>query len=80
MSTDFVTKDYISDKQEVFCIDCEETLVKASMHSVYGFGEKDDSTTFRGVCQVCRHKEIVNPKDWKDNKVINQKRWDKKNG
>ena len=79
MSLDFVVKNDISDTKEVFCVDCKETFLKDAMWSVYAYGEKDDSTTFRGVCYKCRQLEITSPKTWVDMKERNQKRWDKKN-
>ena len=78
MATDFNVKDDLSPTREILCVDCKGIFFKDAMWSVYAFGEKDDSTTFRGVCQPCRHIEIANPKGWTDNKAINQKRWDKK--
>ena len=80
MATEFISvKHDLGDTVEILCVDCKETFLKEAMWSVYAYGEKDDSTTFRGVCQPCRHIEIANPKDWKDMRAINQKRWEKKN-
>ena len=75
----FRVKADISATKEVFCTDCKTHLLKDVMWSIYAHDDKDDNTTFKGVCFECRKLEIANPKSWKDNKAINQKRWDKKN-